>query len=191
MYRNPKLDDGAAKPALRWKGVLLGAATLAMVCGAAFPAAGATLWTSFELLDPIGASDLAKMRGGFILPNGMIVNVSLSFHTAVARANGIGEGVPFVVHRQTLGEADLDGGSGVIHTVTVTEHPGVPAVEISTDVVDRISGIMNIVQNNASAVAIQNITTLNTDILNAGLAAQAFQAGSFSMRLRGLGAMGL
>ena len=143
--------------------------------------------TSFESLAPVGSTELAEARGGFMLPNGMIVNIGLTFSTNVSQANG----VPFAQDYQSYDEDDLIGGTGVVHTVIVQPGEGLPDVEFATEITNDIGGVMNVIQNNASSVAIQNMTTLDVDVLNAQLSLQVFRANNFSMTMRGLGAAGL
>ncbi len=143
--------------------------------------------TSYESLAPVGSTELAEMRGGFMLPNGMILNIGLTFSTSVSEAGG----GSIEEYNQSYDEGDF-GGTGVVHTVIVEPGDGSPVVEISTDPNNtNISGVMNVIQNNASSVAIQNMTTLNVDVLNSQISMQVFRANNFSMTMRGLGAAGL
>lgn len=188
MHGNSKrLTCANTRRALRQ--ALLGAGAI-LVGG--FGAAHAATPTWFEGMVPVSDSELAEMRGGFVLPNGMIVAVEITFYTAVGTSNG--GGVPFIQETVSLGEDDLYDGSGVVHSVTV--EPGgagtdIPTVEISTMATNDMTGVMNVVQNNASMVAIQNMTTVNIDLMNSGISIQTFRANNFSLQMRSLGAFGL
>lgn len=185
MYGNSKsLTCGTAGRSLRW--ALFGACAI-LVAG--FGAAHAASPTVYERLTPVSNAELAEMRGGFVLPNGMIIAVEINFHTAVATSNG--GGVPFIEENVSLSEDDLYDSSGVVHSVTVEPDGETPDVEISTTVTNEMSGVMNVIQNNANSVAIQNMTTVNVDLMNTGVSLQIFRTNNFSMRMRSLGASGL
>ena len=155
-------------------------------------AAHAASPTVYARLIPISDAELAEMRGGFVLPNGMIVAIQMMFHTLVTDSSGATLAEDF----ESLDEGDLSGagGTGVVHSVVVVpdsmdEAP--PIVMIDTDITDEISGVMNMIQNNANLVAIQNMTTVNVELMNTGISLQTFQANNFGFRMRSLGALGL
>ena len=154
-----------------------------------FGAAHAAAPTWFAGLAPVSDAELAEMRGGFLLPNGMLIAVEITFHTTVATSNG--GGVPFIEETESLGEDDLFDGSGVVHTVVVEPDGAEPDVVITTVVTNDISGVMNVIQNNASEVAIQNMTTVDLDLMNPGISLQTFRYNNFTMQLRSLGVAGL
>ncbi len=164
--------------------------TVAMLLAGAvmsLPAEAAAL-TSFESLTPISESELAEMRGGFVLPNGMVVNVSLDFHTVVSDASG--SGVPLAQEDFTFDATTLVG-SGVVYTVTVDPGDGTPTIEIAPQTSTEVTGLVTVIQNNVSQIAIMNTATLNLDLLNAAVAQRLFQSHSFTMQMRSLGVLGL
>ncbi len=166
----------------------LGTAVILLAgAGMSLPAQAAAL-TSFENLTPVSETELAEMRGGFVLPNGMVVNVSLEFHTVVSDASG--SGVPLAQEDFSFDETTLVG-SGVVYTVTVDPGDGTPAIEITPQMTTDITGVVTVIQNNVSEIAIMNTATLNLDLLNAAVAQRLFQSHSFTMQMRTLGVLGL
>ena len=157
-----------------------------------FGAAEAAAPSSYTGLVPVSDAELAKMRGGFLLPNGMFLAIEMIFYTAVSTPNG--GGTPFIEDSVSLDEDDLLGNSGVVHSVSVEPDDAgteIPDVEISTTITDNITGVMNMIQNNASAVAIQNMTTVNVDLTNTGISMETFRTNNFNFQMRSLGALGL
>ncbi len=138
----------------------------------------------FEGLTPASDRELGLMRGGFVFPNGMILDFQLTFRTFV---NGVQESF------ETFTELspELVGFTGVINTVVV--EPGDPDPSITIEVVPtiEITGVMNVIQNNASGVIIENQNSLTIDLSNVNLAITASQANNLSFRLRSLSLFGL
>lgn len=124
----------------------------------------------FESLAPVPNDELAQMRGGMVLPNGMVLNFTLEFRTV---QNGS------VINQQTFTEVspELLGATGVINKVSVNENGSAVAAAEPTSL---ISGLMNQVQNDASGINLQHLTTLSADLSNTGFASEALRARSLS-----------
>ena len=138
----------------------------------------------FEGLTPASDRELGLMRGGFVLPNGMILDFELTFRTSV---NGIVES--FVMFDELSPE--LVGFTGVINSVVVEPGGSDPDIMIVVVPTNEIFGVMNVIQNNASGVIIQNQNSLTVDLSNFDLAIAASQANNLSFRLRSLSLFGL
>lgn len=139
----------------------------------------------FQGLTPVSDQELGAMRGGFVLPNGIVLTFQLRFRTLV---NHVQEN--FEVFTDTSPE--LEGFTGVINTVTVEPgaEPGEPAVTIVVEPTMDITGIMNVIQNNVSGVTIQNQNSLTLDLSNVNQAIVATQANNLAFRLRSLALFG-
>ena len=111
---------------------------------------------SFFQAKPIPDAELAKLRGGFVFPNGMVMNFELRFFTESPQING---GVPV---ETILTEADLtSGATGVVNNVNLDN--GTANVEFTSDV----SGIMTNITNNVNGAELNNNTTLSLELQNA------------------------
>lgn len=116
----------------------------------------------FEDLSPVPASDLADMRGGLLLPNGMVVNFAVEFRTVAETAQGSFEEVVTVTSLDNNDLAKmLDGNTGVINKVTVDQ---AGAVDVDIEPTSELAGFMNHVLNNSSGSVINHSTSLTADL---------------------------
>lgn len=140
----------------------------------------------FAGLSPVGDPELADMRGGFVLPNGVVLTFRLRFRTLV-------DHVQVSLTEFTDTSSELADFTGVINNVTVEPgaDPGEPAVTIMVTPTNDITGIMNVIQNNVSGVTIQNQNSLTLDLSNVNQAIAATQANNLNFRLRALAVFGL
>lgn len=142
--------------------------------------------TGFAGLSPVSDVELADMRGGFVLPNGMVLTFQLGFRTFI---NDIEESFT----EFTDESPDLENFTGVINSVTVEpgDPPGdPPEVTITVLPTDDITGIMNVIQNNVSGITIQNQNSLTLTLSNVNQAIVATQANNLAFRLRFLALFG-
>ena len=139
----------------------------------------------FQGLTPVSDQELGAMRGGFVLPNGIVLTFQLSFRTLV---NHVQENFDEFTDTSFEPGGELAGFTGVINTVTVEPgaEPGEPAVTIVVEPTNDITGIMNVIQNNVSGVTIQNQNSLTLNLSNVNQAIVATQANNLAFRLRSL-----
>ena len=151
----------------------------------------------FEGLTPASDRELGAMRGGFVFPNGMVLTFQLRFRTFIDgfEASRDGEFPPFEpffppFEPFTELSEELMDFTGVINTVIVT--PGEPPeVLVTVEPTNEITGVMNVIQNNASGVIIENQNSLTINLSNVNLAITASQANNLAFRLRSLSLFGL
>ena len=183
MYQHSKPN----RRALRSRRLVLGAALVSVLAllGVEDLRGALPFPTGFAGLDPVSDRELADMRGGFLLANGVVLTFRLRFRTLVDHVQ-----VSFEEFTDASFEpgGELEGFTGVINSVVV--EPGnspTVTVEPTTD----ITGIMNVIQNNVSGVTIQNQNSLTLDLSNVNQAIAAGQANNLNFRLRALSVFGL
>ena len=143
--------------------------------------------TGFAGLSPVGDPELADMRGGFVLPNGVVLTFRLRFRTLV---NHVQESFK----EFTDESPSLAGSTGVINSIVVEpgdEASDPPNVTVTVEPTTEIAGVMNVIQNNVSGVTIQNQNSLTLDLSNVNQAIAATQANNLNFRLRALAVFGL
>lgn len=138
----------------------------------------------FEGLTPVSNQELGAMRGGFVLPNGMVLDFQLRFRTLV---NHVEENFEVFTDESP----ELEGNTGVINTVTIEPGDSDPDITIEVVPTTEITGVMNVIQNNVSGIIIQNQNSLTVDLSNVNQAIAAGQANNLAFRLRSLSLFGL
>ncbi len=143
--------------------------------------------TGFAGLDAVSDRELSDTRGGFLLPNGVVLTFRLRFRTLVDHIQ-----VSSTVF--TEGSPELENFTGVINMVTV--EPGDEAsdpsnISVTVKPTNEIAGVMNVIQNNVSDVVIQNQNSLTINLSNMNQAIAATQANNLNLRLRSLSVFGL
>lgn len=135
----------------------------------------------FEELAPVPELELAGMRGGMVMPNGMVLNFRVEFKTVV-------DGV--VKNHQFFDTSDLAGSTldpeffangGIINNLVVDSDGDVVDVGAMTG---DIAGIMTQVINDASGLDIQHNTSLQASIENAGALAETARTSSITSQVR-------
>ena len=107
----------------------------------------------------ISGRDLADLRGGFLFSNGLEVRVGLEFVTTI---NG---GPPTI---NSYDEEHLMSNTGVINKVINDE--------VTVELTDQFTGIMNRIQNELDGAVIDNPATLNIDLFNVDMAVHSITA---------------
>lgn len=179
MYKHGK----PKRRALRSRRLVLGAALVSVLAllGVEDLRGALPFPTGFAGLDPVSDRELADMRGGFLLANGVVLTFRLRFRTLV-------DHVQVSFEEFTDESPELEGFTGVINSVVV--EPGDPPT-VTVEPTTAITGIMNVIQNNVSGVTIQNQNSLTLDLSNVNQAIAAGQANNLNFRLRALSVFGL
>lgn len=110
---------------------------------------------SFEEMQVVSNEDLSNIRGGFITSSGMVLDLGLATETIV---NGI------TVQSTTLSpEALKNVDPSTLRTLVRVTEGGANAEKLN---LDNVPEIVNVIQNEASNVKIDQITSLNIDVQN-------------------------
>ena len=135
----------------------------------------------FEDLAPVPELELAGMRGGMVMPNGMILNFRVEFKTVVD-----GE----LVNHQFFDTNNLEGSNlspeffangGIVNNLVI---------DSSGELIDYgaasadVAGIMTQVLNDASGLSIEHSTALSASIENAGALADSARTNSIASQVR-------
>ena len=175
MYKHGK----PKRRALRSRRLVLGAALVSVLAllGVEDLRGALPFPTGFAGLDPVSDRELADMRGGFLLANGVVLAFRLRFRTLV-------DHVQVSFEEFTDESPELENFTGVINTVTIEPGDPDPDITIEVEPTTEITGIMNVIQNNVSGVTIQNQNSLTLDLSNVNQAIAAGQANNLNFRLR-------
>ncbi len=126
----------------------------------------------FENLAPLPDTELAALRGGMLLPNGMVLNFRVEFKTVI-------DGV--VENHQFFDTADLENSNipadffengGIINNLVVNSNGQVLEAGAADSPAGFINGIMTQVMNDANGLNIEHSTSFSATLENAGGLAQ-------------------
>ncbi len=132
----------------------------------------------FEELAPVPELELAGMRGGLVMPNGMILKFRVEFRTLV---NGI-ERNHEVFDLDNPLTAEFFAKGGIVNNLTIdATGTEIEAGAISTG---DIAGIMSQVINDASGQNIEHSTAIQASIGKAGALADTARANAIASQVR-------
>ena len=127
----------------------------------------------FEELAPLPNSELAALRGGMLMPNGMVLNFRVEFKTVI-------DGV--VKNHQFFDTADLANSNippdffangGIVNNLVVDSNGNILDVGAAGSPANFVNGVMTQVMNNANGLDIQHSTSLSATMENAGAFAES------------------
>ncbi|MEQ8490351.1 MAG: hypothetical protein RKE52_16765 [Marinovum algicola] len=116
--------------------------------------------------------ELSGHRGGFVLPNGMVLNIGMTVTTLL---NGTQQ---FSMNLATNGNLITHSVDGFNQQAGLSGNAAATAIlnvinsgtgNVVTDSFQRANGIVNVVQNSLNNVTIQQMTAITVDVLNASV----------------------